>query len=122
MWYEVAAGEAALASAESGVAAAEAAATATAGGGETDAPAAAASAAAAAAVTTRHLGLALKRFLATVNHFSDFDEDAFDFHAYCVRKATLRAYVEMLREAPRLRGKAAAFAAAAVGVRESFFS
>ena len=95
MWYEVAAGEAALASAESGVAAAEAAAAAAAAGGETDAAAAAAS----AAVTTRHLGLALKRFLATVNHFADFDEDAFDFHAYCVRKATLRSYVEMLREA-----------------------
>ena len=75
--------------------------------------------AARAAVATRHLGLALKRFLATLNHFSDFDEDAFDFHAYCVRKATLRAYVEMLRESPRLRGKAAAFAAAGVGV--SFF-
>jgi len=116
MWYEVAAGNAALASAESAVAEAAEAAAAGEEGANAPAVASAAAAAASAAVTTRHLGHALKRFLATVGHFSDFDEDAFDFHAYCVRKATLRAYVEMLRESPKLRGKAAAFAAAAVGV------
>ena len=32
-----------------------------------------------------------------VKHFDDFQEDQFDFHAYCVRKMTLRAYVQMLR-------------------------
>ncbi len=26
-------------------------------------------------------------------HFADFDEDQFDFHSYCIRKMTLRAYV-----------------------------
>ena len=40
---------------------------------------------------------ALKVLLATVKHFDDFVEDQFDFHAYCVRKMTLRAYVQMLR-------------------------
>ena len=40
---------------------------------------------------------ALKILLATVKHFDDFVEDQFDFHAYCVRKMTLRAYVQMLR-------------------------
>ena len=120
MWYEVAAGEAALASAE--VAVAEAAAEAGKEGRDAiNASAVASAAAAASAITTRHLALALKRFHATLAHFSDFDDDAFDFHAYCVRKATLRAYVEMLREAPGLRGKAAAFAAASVGVRERVF-
>ena len=40
---------------------------------------------------------ALKILLASVKHFDDFVEDQFDFHAYCVRKMTLRAYVAMLR-------------------------
>ena len=35
--------------------------------------------------------------LAVVRHFGDFQEDQFDFHSYCVRKMTLRAYVAMLR-------------------------
>ena len=34
---------------------------------------------------------------AVVKHFDDFHEDQFDFHAYCVRKVTLRAYVDVLR-------------------------
>jgi hypothetical protein len=32
-----------------------------------------------------------------VQHFHDFDEDQLDFHAYCVRKQTLRAYLDLLR-------------------------
>ncbi len=46
---------------------------------------------------TCHWLQALKILLATVGHFNDFMEDQFDFHAYCVRKMTLRAYVQMLR-------------------------
>lgn len=34
---------------------------------------------------------------AVVKHFDDFQEDQFDFHAYCIRKVTLRAYTEVLR-------------------------
>ncbi|CAL8463644.1 g3178 [Coccomyxa elongata] len=45
----------------------------------------------------REYGKALKKLLAVVKHFEDFQEDQFDFHSYCVRKMTLRAYVEMLR-------------------------
>ena len=30
-------------------------------------------------------------------HFADFQEDQFDFHTYCARKSTLRAYMAMLR-------------------------
>ena len=66
-----------------------------------------------AAVAARAPGLALKRFRACVAHFADFEEDAFDFHSYCARKATLRAYVAMLRRGPRLR-EAGAFRDAAV--------
>ena len=40
---------------------------------------------------------ALKVLLAVTKHFADFEEDQFDFHSYCVRKMTLRAYVAMLR-------------------------
>lgn len=32
-----------------------------------------------------------------MKHFDDFQEDQFDFHAYCLRKVTLRAYVSVLR-------------------------
>jgi N-alpha-acetyltransferase 15/16, NatA auxiliary subunit len=42
-------------------------------------------------------GLALKRFFAVEKHFDDFIEDQFDFHTYCIRKMTLRAYLGMLR-------------------------
>jgi peptide alpha-N-acetyltransferase len=75
---------------------------------------------AAAAAAGAH-GLALKRLLACVRHFADFDEDAFDFHAYCVRKATLRAYVAMLRGAPGLRG-APAFRDAAVAAARVYLT
>ena len=40
---------------------------------------------------------ALKNFLAVVKHFAVFKEDQFDFHTYCMRKTTLRNYVNMLR-------------------------
>ncbi len=45
---------------------------------------------------------ALKRLLAVEKHFEDFVEDQFDFHSYCVRKMTLRSYVEMLRMEDRV--------------------
>lgn len=34
---------------------------------------------------------------AVVKHFDDFQEDQFDFHSYCLRKVTLRAYISVLR-------------------------
>eukprot|EP00890_Picochlorum_soloecismus_P005872 jgi/Picsp_1/6286/NSC_03636-R1_tetratricopeptide repeat-containing protein len=42
-------------------------------------------------------GRALKRFRKVDSHYSDFVEDQFDFHGYCARKQTMRAYVDMLR-------------------------
>ena len=35
--------------------------------------------------------------VAIEKHFEDFHEDQFDFHSYCIRKVTLRAYVDVLR-------------------------
>ncbi|TMW62563.1 hypothetical protein Poli38472_005181 [Pythium oligandrum] len=48
-------------------------------------------------IRQKKYGLALKRFFAVEKHFDDFIEDQFDFHTYCIRKMTLRAYVGMLR-------------------------
>jgi hypothetical protein len=42
---------------------------------------------------------------AVVKHFEDFHEDQFDFHSYCVRKVTLRAYTEVLRYEDHLWGE-----------------
>lgn len=39
------------------------------------------------------LGRALKRFHAIDKHFTDITDDQFDFHMYCLRKTTLRAYM-----------------------------
>ncbi|KAB1218605.1 N-alpha-acetyltransferase 16, NatA auxiliary subunit [Morella rubra] len=60
------------------------------------------------------LGRALKKFLAVEKHYADITEDQFDFHSYCLRKMTLRAYVEMLRFQDRLHSHAY-FHKAAVG-------
>eukprot|EP00965_Chrysotila_dentata_P026878 892130-Pleurochrysis_carterae.AAC.1 len=43
------------------------------------------------------LGRALKNYSSVEKHFTDILEDQFDFHTYCVRKMTLRAYVKLLR-------------------------
>ena len=42
-------------------------------------------------------GMALKKFYAIEHHFLAYYEDQFDFHGYCVRKTTLRAYMDMLK-------------------------
>ena len=39
------------------------------------------------------LGEALKKAHEIERHFDDITEDQFDFHTYCMRKMTLRAYV-----------------------------
>lgn len=42
-------------------------------------------------------GEALKKCHEIDRHFSEIIEDQFDFHTYCMRKMTLRAYVNLLR-------------------------
>ncbi|KAK6912114.1 hypothetical protein RJ641_024207, partial [Dillenia turbinata] len=63
------------------------------------------------------LGRALKKFLAVEKHYSDITEDQFDFHSYCLRKMTLRAYVEMLRFQDRLHSHSYFHKAAAGAIR-----
>ncbi|GKV35751.1 hypothetical protein SLEP1_g43972 [Rubroshorea leprosula] len=52
------------------------------------------------------LGRAHKKFLAVEKHYADITEDQFDFHSYCLRKMTLRAYVEMLKFQDQLHSHA----------------
>lgn len=47
-------------------------------------------------------GLALKMIRHVDKHFEDITEDQFDFHSYCLRKVTLRAYTEILDMENRL--------------------
>ncbi|KAL3918249.1 MAG: hypothetical protein SGILL_004327 [Bacillariaceae sp.] len=42
-------------------------------------------------------GRALKKYSAVIKHFDDFYADQFDFHAYCIRKVTLRSYTDVLK-------------------------
>lgn len=41
-------------------------------------------------------GRALKQYAAVLSHFDDIHEDQFDFHSYCIRKVTMRAYADVL--------------------------
>ncbi|KAJ0977810.1 hypothetical protein J5N97_013284 [Dioscorea zingiberensis] len=63
------------------------------------------------------LGRALKKFLAVEKHYSDMTEDQFDFHSYCLRKMTLRAYVSMLKFQDKLHSHAYFEKAAAGAIR-----
>jgi len=47
-----------------------------------------------------------------IKHFDDFHEDQFDFHSYCVRKVTLRAYTDVLKFEDKLWGDDYYFTAA----------
>merc|ERR1712203_774191 len=42
-------------------------------------------------------GESLKKCSEIDRHFTEIIEDQFDFHTYCMRKMTLRSYVELLR-------------------------
>ncbi|XDT39134.1 TPR repeat region circular profile [Nakaseomyces glabratus] len=47
-------------------------------------------------------GLSLKRFLAISKFYKQFEDDQLDFHSYCMRKGTPRAYLEMLEWGKKL--------------------
>lgn len=62
---------------------------------------------------------ALKKFTAVDRHFADMIEDQFDFHSYCLRKVTLRAYVRLLRFEDRIR-RHPFYSRAAIGLSRCF--
>ncbi|XP_023407018.1 N-alpha-acetyltransferase 16, NatA auxiliary subunit isoform X8 [Loxodonta africana] len=57
-------------------------------------------------------GDALKKCHEVERHFFEITDDQFDFHTYCMRKMTLRAYVDLLRLEDVLRRHAFYFKAA----------
>ncbi|KAL2926915.1 N-terminal acetyltransferase A complex auxiliary subunit NAA15 [Bienertia sinuspersici] len=63
------------------------------------------------------LGRSLKKFLAVEKHYADITEDQFDFHSYCLRKMTLRTYVEMLKFQDRLHSHSYFHKAASGAIR-----
>ncbi|TRY74013.1 hypothetical protein TCAL_06697 [Tigriopus californicus] len=66
-------------------------------------------------------GEALKKCIEVDRHFTEIIEDQFDFHTYCMRKLTLRSYVDLLRLEDVLRShpfyEKAAFCAIRVYLR-----
>jgi N-alpha-acetyltransferase 15/16, NatA auxiliary subunit len=54
----------------------------------------------------RQWGPALKQFYNVKKHFVDQYDDLFDFHGYCIRKSTLRAYLDLLDTQDRSFGHA----------------
>ncbi|CCE65612.1 hypothetical protein TPHA_0M00370 [Tetrapisispora phaffii CBS 4417] len=46
--------------------------------------------------TMKFQGLSLKRYTAISKFYQQFEDDQLDFHSYCLRKGTSRAYLEML--------------------------
>ena len=48
-------------------------------------------------------GMALKRYHTVFNIFETWQEDQFDFHTFSLRKAQIRAYIDMMRWEDRLR-------------------
>lgn len=48
-------------------------------------------------------GKALKRFHTLEKFYVDYFDDQFDFHTYCLRKLTLRSYIDTLRWEDKLR-------------------
>ncbi|CAM6129165.1 unnamed protein product [Calypogeia fissa] len=63
------------------------------------------------------IGKALKNYLAVEKHYTDIVEDQFDFHTYCLRKMTLRAYIRMLRFQDQLHSHRFFRRAAAAAIR-----
>ncbi|KAI5478629.1 hypothetical protein MNV49_004771 [Pseudohyphozyma bogoriensis] len=56
--------------------------------------------------------LALKRYHQMFNVFQEVEEDQYDFHTYCLRKMTLRAYINLLRYSDQVRSHPRYFNAA----------
>ncbi|CCK72543.1 peptide alpha-N-acetyltransferase complex A subunit NAT1 KNAG_0K01780 [Huiozyma naganishii CBS 8797] len=47
-------------------------------------------------LVSKYRGLSLKRFTAISKFYKQFEDDQLDFHSYCMRKGTPRAYLDML--------------------------
>jgi peptide alpha-N-acetyltransferase len=61
-------------------------------------------------------GDALKKCIEVDRHFAEITEDQFDFHIYCMRKMTLKAYVALLRLEDILKSHPFYFRAAKIAI------
>ncbi|EIW67336.1 hypothetical protein M231_02521 [Tremella mesenterica] len=52
---------------------------------------------------TGNLALALKRYQSVFTTFTDYDDDQFDFHTYCMRRMTLSSYKSLIKYEDQLR-------------------
>lgn len=66
-------------------------------------------------------GLALKHFMAVQRDYDTVFEDQADFHSYCARKHTLRAYMDMMRLEENLHGQRA-YARALRAIADTYLS
>jgi len=73
--------------------------------------------AAAAYCRLNKFGEALKKCHEIDRHFTEIIEDQFDFHTYCMRKMTLRAYVGLLRLEDVLRNHPFYYKAAELAIK-----
>lgn len=55
-------------------------------------------------------------FVFLIQHFAEITDDQFDFHTYCMRKMTLRSYVDLLKLEDVLRCHPFYFKAAKVAI------
>jgi peptide alpha-N-acetyltransferase len=62
-------------------------------------------------------GEALKKCIEIDRHFAEINEDQFDFHTYCMRKMTLRSYIELLRLEDVLKSHSFYFKAAKIAIQ-----
>ncbi|GAA6015450.1 hypothetical protein JCM8202_002475 [Rhodotorula sphaerocarpa] len=65
-------------------------------------------------------GRALRRYHQIFDAFQEMEEDQYDFHAYCMRKQTLNAYIDLVRFEDRLRDHPR-FAASAKSAAEIYY-
>jgi len=49
-------------------------------------------------------GKALKKYVAIEKHYADILEDQYDFHQYCLKKGTIRNYINLLKFEDKLHG------------------
>ncbi|CEH15743.1 N-terminal acetyltransferase [Ceraceosorus bombacis] len=68
-------------------------------------------------VRSGNLALALKRLTQIDRTFQEIYDDQLDFHSYCMRKLTLRSYIDMVRFEDQLRSHPAYFRAALSAVK-----
>jgi N-alpha-acetyltransferase 15/16, NatA auxiliary subunit len=65
----------------------------------------------------KNYAMALKRCTQIDKIYTEIWDDQLDFHSYCTRKFTVRAYVDMVRFEDRLHGHHAYFSAATTAIR-----